>query len=82
MPLSKGEFSLLVVFLGAPNRTLSRHQLLSMSRLPSDDVYNRSVETQVLRLRRKLDSDPTNPRYICTERGAGYLFGVPVERIY
>ncbi|HUD25679.1 MAG TPA: response regulator [Burkholderiaceae bacterium] len=82
VPLSNGEFSLLVVLLGAPNRILSRDQLLDMSRLHSDDVYNRSVNTQVMRLRRKLETDPAKPRYICTERGAGYLFGVPVETIY
>jgi two-component system, OmpR family, response regulator len=82
VPLSNGEFSLLVVLLGAPNRILSRDQVLRMSRLHSDDVYNRSVDTQVLRLRRKLETDPAKPRYICTARGAGYLFGVPVETIY
>jgi two-component system, OmpR family, response regulator len=82
VPLSNGEFSLLVVLLGAPNRILSRDQLLDMSRLHSDDVYNRSVNTQVMRLRRKLEADPAKPRYICTERGAGYLFGVPVDTIY
>jgi DNA-binding response OmpR family regulator len=82
VPLSNGEFSLLVVLLGAPNRVLSRDQLLDMSRLHSDDVYNRSVNTQVMRLRRKLEADPANPRYICTERGAGYLFGAPVETVY
>jgi two-component system OmpR family response regulator len=80
--LSNGEFSLLVVFLGAPNRTLSRDQLLDMSRLHGDDVYNRSVNTQILRLRRKLDSDPAKASYIRTERGAGYLFSVPVEIVY
>lgn len=82
VPLSNGEFSLLVVLLGARNRILSRDQLLDMSRLHSDDVYNRSVNTQVMRLRRKLETDPAKPRYICTERGAGYLFGVPVETVY
>ena len=82
VPLSNGEFSLLVVLLGAPNRILSRDQLLDMSRLHSDDVYNRSVNTQVMRLRRKLEAEPAKPRYICTERGAGYLFGVPVDTIY
>ena len=82
VPLGNGEFSLLVVLLGAPNRVLSRDQLLDMSRLHRDEVYNRSVNTQVCRLRRKLETDPTNPRYIRTERGAGYLFGVPVETIY
>jgi len=82
VPLSNGEFSLLVVLLGAPNRVLSRHELLDMSRLHNDDVYNRSVNTQVMRLRRKLEGNPTKPKYICTERGVGYLFGVPVEVIY
>jgi two-component system OmpR family response regulator len=82
VPLSNGEFSLLVVFLGAPNRILSRDQLLDMSRLHGDDVYNRSVNTQILRLRRKLDTDPAKPSYIRTERGAGYLFSVPVEIVY
>ena len=82
VPLSNGEFSLLVVLLGAPNRILSRDQLLDMSRLHGDDVYNRSVNTQILRLRRKLETDPAKPTYIRTERGAGYLFGVPVEIVY
>jgi two-component system OmpR family response regulator len=82
VPLSNGEFSLLVVFLGAPHRVLSRDQLLDMSRLHSDDVYNRSVNTQVMRLRRKLETDPAKPRYIRTERGGGYMFSIPVETIY
>jgi two-component system, OmpR family, response regulator len=82
VPLSNGEFSLLVVLLGAPNRVLTRDQLLDMSRLHNDDVYNRSVNTQILRLRRKLETDPANPRYILTERGAGYMFSVRVEIIY
>jgi two-component system, OmpR family, response regulator len=82
VPLSNGEFGLLVALLGAPNRILSRDQLLDMSRLHSDDVYNRSVNTQILRLRRKLETDPAKPRYICTERGAGYMFGVRVEIVY
>ena len=80
--LSNGEFSLMVVLLGSPHRILSRDQILDMSRLHGDDVYNRSVNTQVLRLRRKLEPDPDKPRYICTERGAGYVFSVPVEIIY
>jgi two-component system OmpR family response regulator len=80
--LTNGEFSLLVVFLCAPYRILSRDQLIDMSRLHSDDVYNRSVDTQIMRLRRKLEIDLAKPRYIRTERGAGYLFGVPVETLY
>jgi DNA-binding response OmpR family regulator len=80
--LSNGEFSLLVVLLGAPNRILSRDQLLDLSRLHNDEVYNRSIDVQILRLRRKIEKDAAEPRYIRTERGAGYLFGVPVETVY
>src|ERR1700676_40521 len=80
--LSNGEFSLLVVFLGAPLRILSRDQLIDMSRLHSDEIYNRTVNTQVMRLRGKLETDPTKPPYFLTARGAGYVFGVPVDTIY
>jgi two-component system, OmpR family, response regulator len=80
--LSNGEFSLLVVLLGAPNRILSRDQILDLSRLHNDEVYNRSIDVQIMRLRRKIEPDATKPRYIRTERGAGYQFGVPVETVY
>ena len=80
--LSNGEFSLLVVLRGAANRVLTRDQLLDMSRLHGVEVYDRSVNTQILRLRRKLESDPAKPRYTCTERGAGYVFSARVDMIY
>jgi DNA-binding response OmpR family regulator len=70
------------VLLGAANRVLTRDQLLDMSRLHGVDVYDRSVNTQILRLRRKLESDPLKPRDICTERGAGYVFSARVDMIY
>jgi len=57
-------------------------ELLDLSRLHNDEVYNRSVDVQIMRLRRKIEKDPAEPRYIRTERGAGYLFGVPVETVY
>src|SRR5687768_6188555 len=82
VPLSNGEFSLLVVLLGSPQRILTRDQLLDLSRLHNDEVYNRSIDVQIMRLRRKIEKDPSQPRYIRTERGAGYLFGVPVETVY
>jgi two-component system, OmpR family, response regulator len=80
--LSNGEFSLLVVLLGAPQRILSRDQILDMSRLHGDDVYNTSVNTQILRLRRKIEKDPARPRFIRTERGAGYVFNSHVDIVY
>jgi two-component system OmpR family response regulator len=82
VPLGSGEFHLLVALLGAPQRVLSRDQLLDLSRLHSDDVFNRSVDIQILRLRRKIEPDPAAPRYIRTKRGEGYAFSVPVEVVY
>ena len=82
VPLSNGEFSLLVVLLGAPNRVLSRDQLLDLSRLHNDEVFNRSVDVQIMRLRRRIERDPAEPRYIKTERGVGYVFNAAVETVY
>jgi len=80
--LSRGEFNLFVVLLGAPQRILSRDQLLDLSRLHNDEVYNRSIDVQIMRLRRKIERDPNVPTYIRTERGVGYVFSVPVETVY
>jgi DNA-binding response OmpR family regulator len=51
---------------------------LELSRLHSTEVYDRSIDVQILRLRRKLEPDPSNPQFIRTERGAGYVFDAPV----
>jgi len=76
--LTGGEFSLLVAFLNSPRQILSRDQLLEGSRL-YDDVYDRSIDVQILRLRRKIESDPSEPQLIRTERGAGYYLDCDVE---
>jgi two-component system, OmpR family, response regulator len=78
VPLTNGEFSLLAAFLCSPQRILNRDQLLDLSRLHSTEVYDRSIDVQILRLRRKIEVDPGNPQLIRTERGAGYVFCVPV----
>jgi DNA-binding response OmpR family regulator len=77
--LTKGEFSLLTAFLSAPQRVLARDQLLELSRLHNAEVYDRSIDIQILRLRRKIESDPSRPEFIKTERGAGYVFSKPVD---
>jgi two-component system OmpR family response regulator len=77
--LTNGEFNLLQGFCAAPQRVLTREQLLELSRLNSAEVYDRSIDVQILRLRRKIEPDPARPQYIRTERGAGYVFSVPVE---
>ncbi len=77
--LTNGEFSLLCAFLSAPQRTLTRDQLLELSRLHNAEVYDRSIDVQILRLRRKIEADPAKPAFIVTQRGAGYLFDATVE---
>ena len=80
--LTKGELNLLAALLAAPERILTRDQLLEASRLYDNEVYDRAIDIQVLRLRRKIESDPSQPRYIVTERGVGYIFSAPVEVLY
>jgi DNA-binding response OmpR family regulator len=76
--LTKGEYALLLAFLEAPQRPLSREHLLQATRI-HEDIFDRSIDVQVLRLRRKLETDPSKPRVIRTERGLGYVFALSVE---
>jgi DNA-binding response OmpR family regulator len=78
--LTKGEYALLVALLDAPGRPLSREQLLQATRV-HEDVFDRSIDVQILRLRRKLESNPSTPQIIKTERGVGYVFTAAVERM-
>jgi DNA-binding response OmpR family regulator len=78
--LTSGEFNLLLAFLKAPRQVLSRDQLLEATRL-YDDVYDRSIDVQILRLRRKIERDPAEPGLIRTERGAGYYFDCEVDAV-
>jgi DNA-binding response OmpR family regulator len=81
--LTNGEFNLLLAFCSAPFQVLDREQLLDLSRLHgADEVYDRSVDVSILRLRRKIEVDPARPQFIRTERGAGYVFDVPVKVLY
>ena len=80
--LSNGEFSLLAALCRAPQRVLSRDQLLSMSRLHEAEVFDRTIDVQVRRLRQKIEADAANPVLIVTERGAGYRLACEVEALY
>ena len=80
--LTNGELNLLAALLAAPERILTRDQLLEASRVYDNEVYDRAIDIQVLRLRRKIEADPAHPRYIVTERGVGYVFSSPVEVLY
>lgn len=77
--LSNGEFNLLLAFCEAPRRVLSRDQLLELSRLHGAEVYDRSIDVSILRLRRKIETNAAAPQYIKTERGAGYVFDTEVD---
>jgi DNA-binding response OmpR family regulator len=80
--LSNGEFSLLQAFCAAPQRVLSREKLLDLSRLHSAEIYDRSIDVQILRLRRKIEPNPSRPVYIKTTRGVGYVFTMPVQIVH
>jgi two-component system OmpR family response regulator len=82
LDLSNGEFSLLAAFCGSAQRVLSRDELLGLSRLHHAEVYDRTIDVQVVRLRRKIETDPARPQLIVTERGAGYIFVPAVESLY
>ena len=79
VPLSAGEFDLLIAFVNNPQRVLTRDQLLDLTREREAGPFDRTIDVQVGRLRRKIEDDPKNPEIICTIRGGGYQFSVDVE---
>ncbi len=79
VPLTAAEFELLRVFLHHPNRVLSRDQLMDLAKGRDWAAYDRTIDTQVMRLRKKIETDPANPGLIKTVRGAGYLFAAVVR---
>ena len=80
IPLSNGEFELLLVFAEHPRRVLSRQQLLDLARGEAHEAYDRSIDVQVSRLRRKLESDGDSEPLIRTLRNVGYLFTASVTK--
>jgi two-component system phosphate regulon response regulator OmpR len=78
MTLTATEFGLLEAFARHPNRVLSREQLLDLAHDPDSDVFDRSIDIRIARIRRKVEQDPSNPQTIKTVRGLGYMF-VPAK---
>ena len=76
--LTQGEFSLLAALAGHPRQPLSREKLLKLARGRDFEVFDRSIDVQVSRLRRLIEADPAQPRYVQTVRNLGYVF-VPDE---
>jgi two-component system OmpR family response regulator len=78
VPLRAGEFELLLAFVERPQRVLSRDQLLDLSRGRSANVFDRSIDVQISRLRRKIEPDPKEPTLIRTVRNGGYILAANV----
>jgi DNA-binding response OmpR family regulator len=81
VPLSTGEYNLLHAFLTHARRVLSRDQLLDLAQGRELAAFERSVDNQVSRLRRKIEIDPGEPKLIKTIWGGGYMFAADVRRV-
>src|SRR5689334_5833401 len=79
LPLSSGEFRLLTALLERPRIALTRNQLLDLTKGRDADLFDRSIDNHVSRLRKKIEPDPKNPRYIKTVWGGGYIFAMDPE---
>ncbi|MEM7702704.1 MAG: response regulator transcription factor [Pseudomonadota bacterium] len=81
VPISTAEFRLLRAFLDNPKQVMDRDLLLDMVQGRTAHLFDRAVDNQVSRLRRKVESDTRNPHFIQTVRGGGYRFGALVRRV-
>jgi two-component system OmpR family response regulator len=81
VPLSTAEFRLLTVFVNRPRVVLTREQLLDLTSGRAADVFDRSIDNQVSRLRRKIEADPKNPVLVKTVWGGGYMFTADIETV-
>src|SRR5690349_19685780 len=79
--LTSGEYELLTVFAEHPQRVLTRDQLLDLARGREAMPFDRSIDVQVSRVRRKIEADPKSPVMIVTVRGDGYMFTPEVEAV-
>ena len=79
-PLTASEFGLLKVFAANPKRVLSRERLLELANARDAEAFDRAVDLRIMRIRRKIETDPTKPAVIRTIRGGGYLFSPAGEK--
>jgi DNA-binding response OmpR family regulator len=73
-PLTASEYGLLKVFAANPKRVLSRERLLELANARDAEAFDRAIDLRIMRIRRKIEPDPTHPSVIRTVRGGGYLF--------
>jgi DNA-binding response OmpR family regulator len=79
-PLTASEFGLLRVFAANPKRVLSRERLLELANARDSEAFDRAVDLRIMRIRRKIEPDPSKPAVIRTIRGGGYLFSPVSEK--
>jgi DNA-binding response OmpR family regulator len=79
-PLTASEFNLLKAFAENPKRVLTRERLLELANARDAEAFDRAVDIRIMRIRRKIEPDPTHPRVIRTVRGGGYLFSSTEEK--
>mgnify|MGYP003334954207 CR=1 FL=1 len=76
LPLSTAEYNLMLAFATRPNQVLSRDQLLDITQGREANAFDRAIDNQISRLRKKIEVDPSNPRFLRTVRGEGYIFSL------
>ena len=81
VPLSTGEYNLLLALVTHPRQVLTRDQLLDMTQGREAEAFDRSIDNQVSRLRRKVEPDPKEPAFIKTVWGGGYTLAAEVRRL-
>lgn len=81
VPLSSGEYALLLALVERPRLVLTRDQLLDITQGREANVFDRSIDNQISRLRRKIEPDSKTPRYIKTVWGGGYTFAADVRKL-
>lgn len=79
--LTVGEFDLLVSIVAAGGRVLSRSQIMDNTHRTDEEVFDRTIDVLMFRLRRKIEQNPQNPKYLKTERGLGYRFGSTITKL-
>ncbi len=77
--LSASEFDLLLLFVRHPNRALTREWLLESAAHREAEAFDRAIDNRIMRLRRKLEVDPSKPEAIRSVRGVGYIFVPPTD---
>jgi DNA-binding response OmpR family regulator len=78
--LTTGEFDMLAVFVRNPGRVLSRERLMDLTRGRNLEAFDRTIDAQIARLRKKIETDPANPQIIKSVRGVGYVFTARADR--